>query len=370
MDTTVTPAYMPVLRTKEGEKQALNGLELSDKMEMVPLFDVQAPDPGEPLDEVLQEAIAFFSDVWPADQEFLLDISQLGPELRTTRGDHPLTFLAAGCSEASMRPTICFAFDRNDSAYEDAFMDAVQGQGADARAAFRLQQHDLLFWNETVARISALQSRARLKPSQLTIIADLQSLCVSQTVDTEVVRSRLVDLAARGFGRLVLLASNMPESQKLPKDAEVEIRRLEVDIWEALLKTVPTLMFGDYGIVHPTSVYIPHSGMAIPAPKAKYALPTRWHILKGHKPSKGESSQYRQIARKLVKAPWFRANDFGWGDESIRAVAAGRFGKPGGNTSWVAYTTQIHLAMTVRQVAVAVQAAIRPLEPKQPGQVR
>jgi hypothetical protein len=368
MNTTVTPAYMPVLRTKEAEKQALNGLEMSDKMEMLPLFDVQAPDPGDSVDRVLQEAIAFFSEVWPAKQEFLLDISQLGSELRTTGGKHPLLFLAEGCTEASMKPTICFAFDRSDSAYEDAFMAAMQGQGADARAAFRLQQHDLLFWNETVARIAALQSRASLQPAQLTIIADLQSLRTSQTVDTVVLSSRLVDLAARGFGRLVALASNMPESQNLPKDEEIEIRRLEVDIWEALLKTVPTLIFGDYGIVHPTSVYIPHSGMAIPAPKAKYTMPTRWHIFKGHKPAKGEASQYRQIARKLVKAAWFRANDFGWGDEAIRAVAAGRLGKTGGNTSWIAYTTQIHLAMTVRQVAVAVRAVGQSVDANQPGQ--
>ena len=98
-------------------------------------------------------------------------------------------------------------------------------------------------------------------------------------------------------------------------------------------------------------------GMAIPAPKAKYALPTRWQVIKGHKPKKGEASQYRKIARTLVNSPWFRANDFGWGDENIREIATGRLGKKGNNTDWVAYSTQIHLAMTVKQLAVAVHAA-------------
>jgi hypothetical protein len=97
--------------------------------------------------------------------------------------------------------------------------------------------------------------------------------------------------------------------------------------------------------------------MAIPAPKAKYTLPTRWQVIKGHKPKKGEASQYRKIARTLINAPWFRPNDFGWGAENIREVATGRRGKKGNNTDWVAYTTQIHLAMTLRQVAVAVRAA-------------
>ena len=154
-----------------------------------------------------------------------------------------------------------------------------------------------------------------------------------------------------------MLGSNMPESQNLPKDEELEVRRLEVDIWEALRPDVPALIFGDYGIVHPTSVYIPHSGMAIPAPKAKYTLPTRWQIIKGHLPKKGEASQYYKIARALVNAAWFQPNDFGWGAENIREIATGNRGKRGSNTDWVAYTTEIHLAMTVRQMLVAVRTA-------------
>lgn len=357
MNISVPPAYMAVLRTKDGERQALVNMEPSDKAGLLPLFDVQAPDSGGSVDDQLRLAVEFVREAWSAGQEFLVDISQLGTELRTRSGAHPVLFLAAAFGRAQLQPTMCFAFDRNDDAYETAFLDAVKAQGESAKAAFRLQQHDLLFWEETLGRLDALQKASRIPAERLTVIADLQSLRGSQLVDASALEGRFLDLSARGYGRLVVLGSNMPPSESLPKDGELEVRRLEVDIWEGLLRAVPSLVFGDYGIVHPTAVYIPHSGMAIPAPKAKYALPTRWQVIKGHKPKKGEASQYRKIARTLVNSPWFRANDFGWGDENIREIATGRLGKKGNNTDWVAYSTQIHLAMTVKQVAVAVHAA-------------
>jgi hypothetical protein len=357
MKMKMLPVYMPVLRTKSGERQALLNLEPNDKAGLLPLFDVQAPESGVSIEDQLELAVEFVREAWTSEHEFLLDISQLGSDLRAVDGIHPLQYLADAFGRASLQPTMCFAFDRNDDAYEAAFLAVVRGQGESAKAAFRLQQHDLLFWEETLDRLKTLRIATRIAPERLTVIADMQSLCSAQLVDASVLEGRFRDLAALGFGRLVMLGSNMPESSNLPKDGELKVRRLEVDIWESLLRAVPTLMFGDYGIVHPTSVYIPHSGMAIPAPKAKYTLPTCWQIIKGHKPKKGEASQYYKIARTLHSAPWFRPNDFGWGADCIREIATGRRGKRGNNTDWVAYTTEIHLAMTVRQVSVAVHVA-------------
>lgn len=357
MDMVMPPVYVPVLRTKTGERQALLNLEAKDKAKLLPLFDVQASEEGAPIDGQLELAVEFVLEAWSTKQEFLLDISQLASDLRTSNGMHPIEYLAKAFEQASLQPTMCFAFDRNDDAYEAAFLAMVRRQGTLAKAAFRLQQHDLLFWDEALHRIDSLRTASRIAPERLTVIADMQSLRGSQLVDASVLEERFKDLVERGFGRLVVLGSNMPESQSLPKDGELEVRRLEVDIWESLLRAVPALVFGDYGIVHPTSVYIPNSGMAIPAPKAKYTLPTRWQIVKGHKPVKGEASQYYKIARRLSSAPWFRPNDFGWGAESIREIATGCRGKRGNNTDWVGYTTEIHLAMTVKQVAVAVHAA-------------
>jgi hypothetical protein len=357
MKTVVLPAYMPVLRMKSGERKALLNLDSWQKARLLPLFDVQAPEAGMSTDDQLGLAVDFIREAWTGEQEFLLDISQLGTEVRTRSGMHPIQYLAIAFGQASLQPTMCFAFDRNDDAYEAAFLAVVRRHGESAKAAFRLQQHDLLFWEETLDRIGVLQTASHIASERLTVIADMQSLRGSQLVDASVLEGRFKDLAARGFGRLVVLGSNMPDSESLPRDGELEVRRLEVDIWEALLRAVPTLMFGDYGIIHPTSVYIPHSGMAIPAPKAKYTSATRWQVIKGHKPKKGEASQYYKIAGRLINAPWFRPNDLGWGAETIREIAIGRRGKRGNNTDWVAYTTEIHLSMTVKQVAVAVHAA-------------
>jgi len=188
-------------------------------------------------------------------------------------------------------------------------------------------------------------------------------LVARTTTDEDRLRAWLDGLRKAGIGRLVLLASSMPESQALKADTEVVLRRHEIALWESLLRELPWLVFGDYGIVHPNFAHLRGSGAPIPAPKARYATPNSWIVIKGHRPKKGEASQYRKIARRIVAADWFRPNDFGWGAERIRLAATTQKREFGSHACWVGFCTQIHLAITMRQVRVAVGAAARQTTP-------
>lgn len=359
MDEQRLPIYLCVFRTKEGERRALLNLEPPERDALLPLFDVQRNESTKLLRQHLSESVALIREVWPAGVEFLMDISQLAGDARCEDGSHPIAALVEACARASLRPTLCYAFDRNDTAYDDAVIAGVSAIGGTRRVAFRMQQHDLLFWPETRARLDGVMARLGIERRAVTVIADLQAIGPTSVPDEDRLRAQLLELHESGVARVVLLASSMPESQALKSDSEVTLRRQEVELWESLLRDLPWLVFGDYGIVHPHFTHLRGAGSPIPAPKARYATPSHWIVIKGHRPSKGEANQYRSIARKMVAAPWFRPNDFGWGAERVRLAATTRKGEYGSHACWVGFCTQIHLAITVRQVRVAAAAALK-----------
>ncbi len=358
MDEQRSPMYLCVFRTKEGERRALLNLEPPERDALLPLFDVQRNEPGKPLQQHLRESVALIRDVWPTGAEFLLDISQLTSEARCEDGSHPIKALVQACAQAALRPTLCYAFDRADTAYDDATVAGVSAIDGTRRVAFRLQQHDLLFWPETRARLDGLIARLGIERRAVTVIADLQAIGPSSMPDEDRLRAQLLELRQSGVARVVLLASSMPESQALKADSEVTLRRHEIVLWESLLRELPWIVFGDYGIVHPQFTHLRGAGSPIPAPKARYTTPNNWIVIKGHRPNKGEASQYRRIARQMVAAPWFRPNDLGWGAERIRLAATSHKGEYGSHACWIGFCTQIHVAITVRQVRVAAAAAL------------
>lgn len=351
----MTPLYMPVIRVKEAERRALENLEPHTLQGLLPLFDVQRNDDKKSLHEHIRDSVDVIRQVWPANGEWLVDISQIPSDARCRDGIHPIAAINSVCRELELRPTFSYAFDRSDSPYEEAIVDAVTSGPTPRRIAFRLQEQDLLFWQETVDRIAGIVARCKVEISHVTVIVDLQALSKTSSVDTDMLGERLLSLDKAGSGRLVLLGSSMPQSEALKADTTATVRRHEVAVWESMLRFVPRLVFGDYGIVHPHFAHLTGSGAPIPAPKAKYATPTNWQIIKGHRPRKGEGSQFPAIARQIVKASWFRSNDFGWGAERIREVATRGSGKRGTATCWTAFCTEIHFAITVKQVEVAMR---------------
>jgi hypothetical protein len=353
MKTTAT--YLVALRAKTGERNALLNLDPRAKESLVPLFEVNRSKPSRPIEEHFEATVELIKQAWASEGEFLLDMSDVPSDARGADGAHPVQMLDLLCQQMSLAPTWCYALDRSDHDYEEALFAALARQ-RERSVAIRLQQHDLLFFEEAEARIRGFLSRAQVDLSRLWIVVDLLAIDASTAGGIELIRSRLIQLQAMSPGRLALLASSMWESARLPSDKTTRIRRHEVALWESLLRDVPTLVYGDYGVVHPRFADAPSTGVTIPAPKARYALPGEWVVLKGRRPTKGESSQYRNIAQGIIQADWFRTNEFGWGAENIRLAASGQSG-PGNHTSWIGYCTELHLTLTCRQVQVAVTRA-------------
>jgi len=353
MKTTAT--YLVALRAKPGERNALLNIERSARESIVPLFEISRNTPKKSVQEHFHAAVELIRQAWFSDGEFLLDISDIPTEMRGGHGEHPVEMLDRICRQMSLVPTWCYSLERSDTAYEEAVLDTL-GRQRVRSVAVRLQQHDLLFFDETEAHIRRFLGRARVDPSKVSIIVDLLAIDASIGGSVDLLRKRLAQLDALLPGRLVLLASSMWESARLPASKETRIRRHEVALWELLLRDFPSLIFGDYGVVHPRFAEPPIDGPIIPAPKVRYPLENEWIVFKGHKPEKGESSQYVALARDVVRANWFRVNELGWGAENIRLAAIGN-GSPGGHAAWIGFCTELHIDLTHRQLRVAIERA-------------
>jgi hypothetical protein len=349
-----TAIYLAVLRTKEGERDALINSGAACIEAMVPLFEVGRAKKKR-VDEHLKACVALIQDAWRGNGEFLIDISDIPSETRSEDGMHPITKLDRLLETNQLLPTFCFSLDRGDPDYRQAVFDAIRRQEP-RRGAIRLQRHDLLLWDETLAQLNHYFSELRVDEGESTVIVDLRHIGPSASNELELLVQRLQHLRSMTHGRLVLLASSMLESARIPTNNETNIPRHEVSLWEAVTARVPGVIFGDYGVINPSYTEPAEGEVLIPAPKARYPRPNGWVVIKGHRPIKGERNQYRGIATQILASKWFRWDDTGWGAENIRRVASPR-SRPGSNANWIGYCTQLHLDLTTRQTRVAIAKA-------------
>jgi Beta protein len=97
---SITPQhYVPLLRWRMGEYQALQKLDDAPKAAIVPLLEVLPPDfdfelrqPKKDVDEQLKSFGNQLKKRWGA-RPALLDGAQLSPETRMRDGRHPMTYL-------------------------------------------------------------------------------------------------------------------------------------------------------------------------------------------------------------------------------------------------------------------------------------
>ena len=91
--------YVPVVKWRQGEYQALSRLEDARKARIVPLIEVTPPDfdfeqwkPKKTIDAHFEKFASRFKEKW-GERPALLDAGLLDPAARMTGGIHPLSWL-------------------------------------------------------------------------------------------------------------------------------------------------------------------------------------------------------------------------------------------------------------------------------------
>lgn len=349
--------YVPVLKWRQGEYQALLRLKDAQKARIVPLIEVTPPDfdfelwqPKKTIDEHLEKFADRFKSKW-GERPALLDAGLLDPAARMIGGTHPLLWLMNQVrpNDGNLIPVTSF---ERDADYQSAvrFAHAVDGHGAALRCSLE-DTADADFADN----IEALAEMLELEASDLDIVIDLKSpnfepLDGLATLLSSVLSASPAFQAARS---LTIVATAFP-----PSMAEVTRPIQFISRWEWLLyKALMGLLaadtrrpaFGDYAIASPE---LPQGDMRLLKPSAtvRYTVDDGWIIAKGLTVRDHGFEQYRGCCGAVTGAASYLGAGFSPGSEYIERCRSGA-AATGNLSTWRWVGTNHHMTKVVHDLA-------------------
>ena len=349
--------YVPILKWKMGEYQALQRLASTVKDRVTPLleippvgFDFENLKDKKTPDEHLSDFVRRLKSKWQ-DRPCFVDLKYLPPETRMVNGSHYVdaVFTAAREERCLTIPVICFAND-------DAFLDAVavevftERRGVCLRLALADFDRPALFADveKLLGRFALSWADADLvidlgTPNFLPINAYTRTLSMLLSMVPALNRWRTLTIAATAYPQSV--AAVTKPFQKLPRHEWVAYRAFIATLGREA--RVPT--FGDYAVAHPDLVEL-DMRLVKPFAKLRYTTDDAWHVGRGTPVRTHGFGQYREMCAELLRQSYFSGAPYSAGDAHIADCAAGKI--PTGNLStWVWVSTNRHLTKAVDDIA-------------------
>ena len=155
----------------------------------------------------------------------------------------------------------------------------------------------------------------------------------------------------------IVLGTSFPETMAIIKKGGEIIPRYEWQLYKILVNNFQKAglrlpAFGDYGINHPKISEI-DMRKAKPSASIRYAINGGWYIVKGEnvKDKKyGKFKQYYKLSEQVLASGYYCGSNFSWGDNYIEKCANER-AKTGNLSTWRQVGTNHHIVKVTQDVA-------------------
>jgi len=349
--------YVPILKWRQGEYQALVRLAGAVKDRVTPVLEVcpvewdfELRREAKTLDEHLEPFGKRVAAKW-GNRFAFLDVHLLRPALRMQHGTHPLLYLGNEARRHGARLVPVVRLDSGEDHLEAARDLAFTDRWG---ACLRLDLDDLMD-PDVDASIQRVLDTLRLSFDEFDIIVDLGAPNFEPLVEfAELVAALLRSAEAVDRARSIVLAgTSFPDSlaplakslQVVPRQ-EWRLYRQVLQLRESNLR-VPT--FGDYAIAHPI---LAEGDMRLMKPSAniRYTIDSAWCVVKGNNVRDYGFEQYKGQCKELISKGHFAGAGFSAGDKFIEDCAL-RNGSTGNLSTWRWVGTNHHLTRVVHDLA-------------------
>lgn len=352
--------YVPLLRWRMGEYQALFRLETSRKPFVVPLIEVLEPDfdfekwvPKKSIDEHLTAFGGQLSKKW-GERPALVDARQILPTTRMSDGRHPMAFLFDEGRTLGNVMVPVIALD-NDAAYQVAVRDIHTGDGRGAALRCTLEE---ALDPDFDANVTALLTTLGFALHDLDIVLDLRAPAYEpMTGLVGVVNAALGASAAMlGARSAVVIGASFPDSlAQMTVDLDT-FPRNEWRFFKALVaarsSTARRPAFGDYAVA---AITFAKGDMRFMrgAPNVRYAVNDNWLIAR-RKRKKGETNQaYPGLCGLITKSGQHRGSPYSAGSAYIADCESGAVSR-GNPTTWKWVATNHHITVVLDDLATLI----------------
>jgi len=352
-----TTDYVPVLKWRQGEYQALWRLNDADKTRIVPLIEVTPPDfdfeewrPKKTIDAHLEKFAARLKQKW-GERPALLDAGLIDPAERMRDGTHPLSWLLdqVRANGAFVVPVTTF---ERDAAYQTAARtaNAIDRRGVALRCGLE-DASDANFADN----IESLTEMLSLEIVELDIVIDLKSPNFEPLDGLALLLSNILasSPAFTEARSVTIVATAFPSSMGEVTGPAQFIQRHEWLLYKALLGRLamgirrPT--FGDYAIAAPDFA---QGDMRLLKPSAtvRYAVDNGWIIAKGVNVRDNGFEQYRGCCGIVTGSSSYLGPNFSPGSEYIENCRLGSV-STGNLTTWRWVGTNHHMTKVASDLA-------------------
>jgi hypothetical protein len=350
--------YVPCVRWKRGEYQAVLRLPDTTKRAFTPLIEV--PEIGwdfekeietKTIDEHLAPFAKRVAEKWGKHSCFV-DLHLIVPNERMHTGIHPVCFVFDGLRERKCSAIPVTGLDR-DNVYQQEIKNVATHDKSGVCLRIKIEQAAK---GSLKSEFSSLLSRLKVKPESCDLIIDLGAPnfipLEGFSKAIEAIVSRFPHL--NDWRTFTLLGTSFPETMASIKKGGQIFPRLEWQLYMLLVANfqraglrIPA--FADYAISHP-KVLIVDMRTARPSATIRYTIDNSWYIVKGENVRDYGYKQYRGLSGQVQFSRHYSCSTFSWGDQYIQNCANGSV-STGNLTTWRQVGTNHHITKVTQDIA-------------------
>lgn len=349
-----TPAYVPILKGKEGEFAALETLQDDVSDRIMPLieiptvpYDYANERPSRSIEEHITNVSERLRRCWD-NRPLYIDVPWANDN---EGGPAPLDVAVRRCEAGGIQAVPVVSRRATPEAIQAA---ARYSQATRSGVCVRLFVDD--FEEDIEIEGDTRRLLAPFGDSICDLVLDLADISNSSNPVQLIARSIFNMMPARErWRRVILAAASFPvDLSDVDAATTTTIPRREWQLWQSLQRRRTGLpqqgiIYSDYAIAHPVPRELDPRIMIMSA-SIRYTTDEDWLVIKGRNVRQYGFEQYFDLCRTLVERPEYRGPTFSWGDQYIERCAARAIG-PGNATTWRKVGTNHHITVVVRAIA-------------------
>ncbi|EMG7788089.1 beta family protein [Klebsiella pneumoniae] len=368
------PTYVPILRAKAGEFEALKRLKPVYSQKIWPFVEIPQLTENDKKSKALSGSSQMKKDFLTkiadginnanSSSSIFFDFFDWKADSYIETGEHVLSYMyrALASSGSLVHPVI--GFDRWDILdYQNALKGLVVPEGT--MYCLRIDStsiddaYDVDYFTDTIHEI--LDSLG-LSGAEVMVMFDFGDVTHKSIVSMHADMQHLITAVDEfGFASIMIAGCSFPiiiNDAVKEVDSTDLVERKEMHVWKAIYSDMKSpFLFADYGIRNPKGA---DGVKAIHANgKIRYTIENKYFVARGHSKQKGnKGAQMYDLARVIVKSPYYLGAGFSWGDERIEACSREEI--KGGPTQWISYDTNHHMSFVVEEVSEFQRSRITP----------
>lgn len=334
--------YVPIIKCKKGEQQALAKLSEDVKKSIIPFIEIPMFTPAMIKKNITVENL--ISSFW-ADKKFFFSFLPEWYDGEEEFNELIENQIKPMCSDKNAIPVI-------DLSLVDFIADwSILSQHG---VGIRLRNNDFGSIEEI---LNPLFDETSLTRNQVHLIFDLTYINENDLyAKISVLKAAFSDLdRANEFSSIIIASASFPKPLP-PTDIKkiYRFKRMETEIYALCLKLAHRFAFNyiyaDYGPFD-----ISNNGFVMgmsPSFKIRYTSFDDYLYIRGNQIKDGglDIKNVRELADMLINSVDYCGNDYSWGDKKIFETATGVLSTPGNLTTWVSYTMNHHITFIVNQI--------------------